>query len=566
LHSGTTAGYTHLVAKRLRIRLVRLITAVLAVGLAAGTLASCVTSSGSTAGRVTVTEGSAPAPEKPPAEVPTSKQGLEVVSDPGRAEVWVDGDYKGLTPFIVTDIPQGWHRIIVRKAGYREVSTWLQYTSDYMLYQTSLVRITGFLRISVTPASSVVTVGGTEVSSGLQELPVGTYPVLVRAFGYADFSEMVTISDRTVTPLTVTLAPAVFGINGLFLPHARVNPDNPGVIGSVEAQFSVTGPGEGQLEVYDKSSSLVYRRALPGFTTWDQSVVWDLRDATGKALPDGDYRFVISAQGSDGQIAQAEAGLIVDRTLKIAARTVWSGSSGLLYAPVAEVLPADEFQASFLGAAYSAGSVFRAPFSLGVRLGIGSALEIDATGVIIPSSVAVPFGMDAAIRWNFLSPKEGEHGLEAALEAKASFQYSSSPSAGGILLTDTFTDFTGLHVALPLQLVFGPVSFLGTIGLTGSLWSPYGTSTASAMAWAYLRGGILLDFGSLTAGLSAAVRTQPLPGGFPAIGSAVPLQTGAEVHWLVPGTRILVSAIVAGEFDSASSYYFMGGGGLGFLY
>jgi hypothetical protein len=62
------------------------------------------------------------------------------------------------------------------------------------------------------------------------------------------------------------------------------------------------------------------------------------------------------------------------------------------------------------------------------------------------------------------------------------------------------------------------------------------------------------------------VRTQPLPGGFPAIGSAVPLQTGAEVHWLVPGTRILVSAIVAGEFDSASSYYFMGGGGLGFLY
>jgi len=411
-----------------------------------------------------------------------------------------------------------------------------------------------------------VTVGGTEVAPGLQELPVGTYPVVVRAFGFTDFSDTVTISEKTVTPLSVTLVPAAFGVNDLSLLHDRVNPDNPGVIGSLEAQFSVTGPGEGQLDVYDQASSLVYHRALPAFTTWDQSIVWDLRDATGKAVADGDYRFVISAQGSDGQASQAETTLTIDRTLKIATRAVWSGSSGLLYAPVAEVLPAEEFQASVLGAAYSSGSIFRAPLSLGMRLGIGSGLEIDATGAIIPSSVAVPFGLDAAIRWNFLTPNERELGLEAAVEAKASFQYDTSPTGGGVLLTDTFTDFTGLHVALPLQLVLGPVSLLGTVGLAGSLWAPYGTSTPGFLVWAYLRGGILLDFGSLTAGLSAAVRTQPLPGGFPAIGSSVPFQTGAEVHWLVPGTRVFVSGIVAGEFDSASSYYFMGGGGLGFLY
>ncbi len=543
-----------------------LVAAALAAGLAAGVLTSCATSSGATAGRVLVTEGSAPQQEKPPAEVPTAKQGLEVISDPDRAEVWVDGDYKGLTPYIVTDITQGWHRLVVKKAGYRDVSTWLQYTSDYMLYQTSLVQITGFLRIAVVPEDSVVTVGSTTVSPGLRELPVGTYPVTVRAFGYADFKDTVTISDRMVTPLTVTLAPEAFGVNGLFLRHDRVNPDNPGVLGSVEAQFSVTGPGEGQLEVFDQSSALVYRRGLPGFTTWDQTVVWDLRDDEGKALPDGDYRFVISGQGSDGTISQAEALLSVDRTLKIAPRSVWSGSSGLLYAPVAEVLPPSEFQASVLGAAYSAGAVFRAPLSLGIRLGIGSGMEIDATGAIIPSSLAIPFAVDAAIRWSFLSPPKGEHGLEAAVEAKASFQYDSSPSGGNVLLTDTFTDFTGLHLALPLQLVLGPVSILGTVGLAGSLWTPYGVTTPSPAAWVYLRGGVLADIGSVTTGISAAVRTQPLPGGFPSIAAAVPFQLGAEVHWLVPGTRILVSAIAAGEFDSASSYYFVGGGGLGFLY
>lgn len=537
----------------------------LLVASLATVLASCATSSGSTAGRVAVTEGSAPTQEKPPAEVPTSKQGLEIVSDPDRAEIWIDGDYKGLTPFIVTDIAQGWHRLVVRKSGYREVSTWLQFTSDYMLYQTSLVRITGFLQIDVSPADSVVIVGSSEVSPGLQELPVGGYPVSVRAFGYTDFKDYVTITDKTVTTLTVTLTPAPFLVDNLSLLHDRVNPDNPGALGTVEAHFHVSGPGEGRIEVFDQSSARVYDRALPEFTTWDQSFTWNLRDDKGNALPDGTYRLVVSGQGRDGELSNQEAALTVDRTIKIAPRSVWSGSSGLLYAPVAEVLPLDEFQASVLGAAFSDGVAFRAPLSLGIRLGIGYGVEIDAIGAIIPSSLALPFALGMAIRWNFLSP-QGEYGLGAAVEAKISFQYDSSPTSGNVLLTDTFTDFTGLHVALPLQLVLGPVSILGAFGVTGSLWSPYGTTTPSALAWLYLRGGLMADLGSFTVGISGTARTQPLPGGFPAIGSPVPFQLGAEAHWLVPGTRILISGIIAGEFDSRTSYYFMGGGGLGFLY
>jgi hypothetical protein len=274
---------------------------------------------------------------------------------------------------------------------------------------------------------------------------------------------------------------------------------------------------------------------------------------------------VISALGDNGESSEQETTLSVDRTLKIAPRSVWDGSSGLLYSPVAEVLPANEFQASALGAAYSEGALLQAPFSLGIRLGIGSRLEIDASGAIIPSSAAVPFALGAAIRWNFLSPT-GEYGLEAAVEGKASFQYDSSPTGGNVLLTDTFTNFTGLDVAVPLQLVSGPVSILGSLGVIGSLWTPYGSTTPSLVSWLYLRGGLLADIGSVTTGLSATVRTQPLQGGFPALGSSFPFQLGAEVHWLVPGSHVFVSGIVASEFDNISSYYFMGGGGLGFLY
>ena len=255
----------------------------------------------------------------------------------------------------------------------------------------------------------------------------------------------------------------------------------------------------------------------------------------------------------------------MDRTLKIAPRSLWSGSAGLLFAPVAEVLPPEEFQASVLGAAYAQGAAYQAPLSLGIRLGIGSRLEIDATGAIIPASTAIPFAVGAAVRWNFLSPA-GEYGMGAAVEAKASFQYDSSPTGGNVLLTDVFTDSTGLHIALPAQLVLGPVSILGTIGLTTSLWAPYGSTTPGALAWLYLRGGVLADIGSVTTGVSVALRTQPFSAGFLSAWSDFPFQLGAEAHWLVPGTRVIVSAMAAGVFNGAASYDFEGGGGLGFLY
>ena len=567
MYSADSQGYNHPVSTHCRNGSKRtgIAAALLLAALAAALLASCATSSGSTLGRVTVTEGSSPPPEKPPTEVPTSKVGLEVISDPDRAEVWVDGNYEGLTPFIVTDIAQGWHRLELRKSGYRDVSTWLQYTSDYMLYQTSLARITGFLQLDVSPSDSVVTVGSSTVSPGLEELPVGTYPVLVRAFGYADHEEKVIVSERAVTSLSVTLAPTPFEVTSLSLARGQVNPDSPGLLGIVEAHFSVSGPGEGQVVVYDQQARPVFTSPLSTFTTWDHTFRWQVQDDAGDKLPDGEYRLVISGQGPDGASSQREAVAKVDRTLKVAPRSVWSGSSGLLYAPVAEVLPPDDFQASVLGAAYSSGGLFRAPVSLGIRAGIGNRMEIDASGAIIPSSVAVPFALSAALRWNFHSPT-GEYGLEAAVEAKAAFQYDSTPTGGNVLLTDTFTNFTGLGVALPLQVVLGPVSLLGSLGVIGSLWSPYGSTTPGAVAWAYLRTGVMADFGTVTAGVSATVRTQPFTSGMLGIGSSVPFQLGGEAHWLVPDTRILVSGIIAGEFDSSTSYYFMGGGGLGFLY
>ena len=550
-------------------------------GAASLVLGSCATSKGATLGTVTAAESGGRqggTPPTKPVEQPSpnplqTKQGLEIVSDPNNAEVWIDGAFKGLSPYIAQDLSLGWHKITLRKTGYYETSGWADFESSYMLYQASLVQMIGYLQIQVTPPNSVITVGDQGISAGLSTLPVGDYSLLVRSFGYADYQESITIQDKAVTTRDVTLQPAEFSISSFSVPKPGINPDNPGLLGVLDVNLSVTGPGTGELRVLDASSAEVFHKALPEFSTWDQSFSWNVRDATGNALADGTYTLALTAQG-DGSAVQVEreTTIRVDRTLKVAPRSLWSGSAGLLYAPVAEVLPAGDYEVSFLGAGIATSNppLFRAPGELGVRVGLGERIEIDASAGLIISSASAPFNASVSARYNLLSP-HGEVGTSSAVLAKLTVQYDPAVTGGGVLMTDTFANFTGLSVEVPFQLTLGAMNLVLSAGATGSLWYPYrlnpdGSPLQSAVGWLYLRGGAFVESGSLMLGVSASTRTEPLPGGISFLSSPVPFQLGAEAHWLIPGTRLLLSVIMAGEYENSDNYYFMGGGGLGFLY
>lgn len=554
--------------------------AALALCVAAGLLlSSCATSKGATLGKVMAAEagggtgGNPPSrpSERPAPNPPESKQGLEIVTDPDNAEVWIDGAFRGLSPYIAEDLPRGWHKIMLRKTGYYETSGWADFESDYMLYQASLVQMIGYLQISVSPQNSIVSVGGQEISPGLNTLAVGDYLLRVRSFGYSDYQESITIQEKSVTTLSVSLQPAEFSISSFSVPKPGINPDNPGLLGVLDVNLFVTGPGTGELRILNEGSVEVFSKALPEFTTWDQSFSWNVRDSSGNALPDGTYTLAVKAQGdgSETQI-ERETAIRVDRTLKIAPRSMWSGSAGLLYAPVAEVLPAGDFQVSFLGAGIAAGAAFQAPVQLGARIGVGESIEVDASAGLIISSVATPFAASVSAKWNLLSP-HGSYGTSTAVLAKLAVQYNPSAPGGGVLMTDTFANFTGLSIEMPFQLTLGAMNLMLSAGATGSLWYPYrvnpdNTPTQGAVGWLYLRGGAMLEAGSLMVGISASTRTEPLPGGIAFLSSPIPFQLGAEAHWLIPGTRLLVTVMLAGEYEDSDNYYFMGGGGLSFLY
>jgi len=547
--------------------------------LAGLALVSCATTRGSTLRTVVNTETVQPRnptrPSMPPASAPqtatTEKKGIEVDTDPDSAEVWMDGIFRGLSPYIITDATQGWHQIVVKKGGYYDSSAWVQLTSDYMLYQTNLVQIIGFLNVEITPADASITLDGLTISSGLVQVPVGTYSLRVRRFGYDDYEATVQISESAVTTSVVTLPAAEFAVTNFSVPKKGINPDNPGLLGTLDGYYSVTAPGSGLLTVADATGTTVYSHDLPDFTSWDNSFSWDVVDDAGTKLADGQYTVSMVARGMTGGASVTRSvGITVDRTLKIAARSLWSGSSGLLYAPVPEVLPPGDFQIEVMGAGIALAdfSVFQAPVMLGTRIGMDGKLELDASLGIIAVPTSLPVLASVAARWNLAAP-QGEYGTSAAIQAKISGQFI--PATAVPLMTDTFANFSGVSLEIPLQISLGPLGILLTPGVTASLWYPYrfnadATPEQSFAAWVYLRGGVMFDFGSFTAGISASTRTEALPDGMAFLGTPVPFEVGAEAHWLIPDTRLLLSGILAGEYEDQDNYYLMGGFGLGFLY
>jgi hypothetical protein len=568
------------------------LAAVTAIVLAVLTAFSCATSSGTLVDRVADAE--TPQKKTPPTPPPTSPpddgegwehwtnpdgsriwikdryhgttsltaEGLAIRTDPEGAEVWLNSSYQGTTPLTIEGLRKGTYRLLITLEGYREVMIWLDYSGEPMVYEISLVPILGYVDLDVTPDGAEVMLGDRRLRRGITPIPIGSYSVKASAFGYTEWRSRVRVYENAVTPITVDLAPAAFAVATLSIARTVVNPRNPGLIGFLDARFDVTAPGSGSAAVFDRLGQEVHQETLPEFTAWSQRWTWRPPDA----IPDGEYSIVISGLGRDGLESRKESRFTVDRTMRTTLRSSWSGGSGLLYVPAAEALPPQSVQAGLIGVAFydPLKGLLQAPVQLSVRTGLGSDLELDASiGAILTGSTPPVVG-SVSIRWAFLQTANPV-ALRAAVEAKAALQ--SVPMAG-ILTTDTFANFSGLSLGVPIQLTLGPVSLLAEPAIIGSGWQvDYDSepaTSASPAAWMYWRAGLMLDTGAFVAGISASARSNPLPDGFLSID--LPVQAGLELHLLLPGTHILVGGVLAGEFEGPTEWYLMGGISLGVLF
>ncbi len=540
-------------------------------------LFSCATSEGALfesvigADEEQKSESEQPTPGKPPqengdtengtqkeTEEPSyEEEGIKVLTQPGDARVYIDNEYVGTGTVLVNAKP-GTYRISVRREGYYSQTVWAQYEDGTLVVvSVSLDEITGYLFLEVEPADATATVNGQTVSQGVTELRIGTYGLRVRKFGYEQWQQSFTIRERSTTRISVVLQPAEFALSSLDVSRRVFNPNNPGRLGTTKVSFEVTSWGDGTLIVTDTGGEEVYSRPLSRFTTWDQSLEWNGIDSAGKRLPDGEYLITIHAQGENSQkVHTLSTTVTIDSSAVISFRSVTSGISGTLFSPLPSTLPAGSFQihSGIIGHYDPALQAGRYPTFLAVRAGLGNDVELDLQGAV------------------FVGPEEplpftGGVGFKLKLPDS---QYFSLGATGkltyvGNTSIDTFHNYTGLSVGgiaalktAPLVLTFAPEIVISPY----SVIYPKSSQSAAFNAWAYGRLGILGDFGSVSAGISGSVRTKPFARGFDV---QPPYSAGAELHWLVPGTQLVLSGYFATEFDAVNYYYFMGGAGIGFI-
>jgi hypothetical protein len=203
-----------------------------------------------------------------------------------------------------------------------------------------------------------------------------------------------------------------------------------------------------------------------------------------------------------------------------------------------------------------AGDFDRAPFSrweLDVQAGSTVGYSDDQG----EESLTFPFFASAALKTPLASPR-GNVGFGLAAQAKLAYQRVS---------TDTLANSSGLSLGMPAALQVGSVALLVEPELIVSPWrvsyDPAASREAGFYSWLYARTGLLVDLGVLTAGLSLSARTVPFSEGF---AIDLPFQAAVELSWLIPGTSLVLSGVLAGEFSPPDSYYLQGGAGLGLLH
>lgn len=492
-----------------------------------------------------------------------TETGIRIVTTPNDANIYMNSEFLGKSPVLV-EVDPGTYRVTASKSGYYSETHWVTYESGSLtVVEIDLDRITGYLHVKTTPENARVDYGGAIISQGVSELPIGTYSLSVRAFGYEDHGQTIRILEKQTTYVEVALERADFALRDVTSSRIVLNPANPGKLGFTNITFEVTSWGVGELIIKNEAHETIFSKNLPRFDTWEQSTEWNGRTDGGSVPGDGRYEIAIEARGEGADKTVSRSIYIdIDSTLVISYRSMWSGLSGAAYAPSPLVLPSGSFQVSVATMGhYDPGlSLGRFPTQASVRMSLLNNTELDLHGTLfIHGREMTPYAFGAGLKYQFSRPKTKFFTL--GLTGRVTYV--------GNTTTDTLTNFTGINVGASAAVKAGPLLFILAPEIVGSPFSvSYGESAIDQTfgeafyVWSYGRLGILLDFGTLTAGVSSALRTIPFRYGFAV---HLPFSGGAEVHWLIPKTQIVLSAYVTGEFAAIDNYYVMAGGAVGVI-
>ncbi|MFA6855636.1 MAG: PEGA domain-containing protein [Treponema sp.] len=273
------------------------------------------------------------------------------------ASVYLNGEYQGRTPCTITDLGSGSYSLTVKKDGYEERSYRITVKNGQSsTFFVELDKITGFVLLSGISSDCIIYTDGDWLSADRLpvfgsplELDEGFHTITVRRFGYDDYTTQIFVVRHLIIPVQIQMTKASFVLSGFSATRRRFNPAYTGAVGSCTFSFKVTAPETGTLSIVNLTGTNVFTWHFPEFSTWDQGISWNGRDAYGNVLPDGSYRATITA-GKFTQTAYTQ----IDHSLTYHPADVTKSGTGIGTLPAAFIMAEDT---AFIGTEVS--PVFR---------------------------------------------------------------------------------------------------------------------------------------------------------------------------------------------------------------
>lgn len=476
-------------------------------------------------------------PDPPPIIEVTDTQtdgsaSLILETSPSGADIYMDRVFIGRTPHEQNGVVPGLHLLRFERSGYRsrELALDLAEKRTYTI-KVTLVPRTGRLSVSVTPSDARILVDGAELTGASAEVPAGVRTVRALRFGYVEAEQSVFVPEDGIASAAFALEPAPFTLSELRLRRPVFNPGNPGALGSAEIRFTVSSFGRAELEIRNTEGSRVARIRVPPFTENLQTITWDGRDPAGRPLPDGEYSLELRALPEDPALNPADFvrnGVVrIDSSLLVAPRSLYGGVSGLTLFPDPFVDPGRFLR--FYGALRPVLDPEGGPdgffVSLGALAAFGPTGEVSLQGAFDPGDgeagslgVGLKLALIRSVRFHaaaFAGAAPGSPAGDPAAPPPA--RLGLSAALGGLRA------YAGLALELEIPSWEDPVPVFAT------------------------RAGAGFTAGRVAAGLSAAIRSEALKGGFALDGT---IRTALEARAFLPPLPLALGLSLGIDFDA----------------
>lgn len=256
---------------------------------------------------------------------------VRITCNVSNAEVYLNGVYKGLAPVEIKGLRRGRYRVEVRKRGYERAYFYINVKRGQELtYAVHLDRLMGYVKVSGMVEGSRISLSSntdyftSEIYNKSDfSMPVGTYNVTIRKFGYEDYRTIITVKPFKTSNIDVVPLRSPFTVTKLSSSRGRFNPLYDGSMGKTTFYFSVTAPGYLRASISDEYGEEVWEKKFTDFSTWDNSFEWNGTASDGSYLPDGKYSCTLKWESGEKTLA-----VWIDRSISYPLANITSAGLG----------------------------------------------------------------------------------------------------------------------------------------------------------------------------------------------------------------------------------------------